>query len=106
MMNLKLYVKKNWTSLIANGLMFWILIMIFALFALLQKDGHIMKFSEDQNQIYSTLWQPIYESGMILVTGLFLMRIIKFFKKDIVVIIIGVLTILIYYWKMKIGGIS
>ena len=105
-MNWKLYLKKNWISLLANGLMFWILIMIFALFALLQNDGNIIKFSEEQNQIYSTLWQPIYESGMIFVAGLFLMRIIKFLKKDLVVICIGIITIIIYYWKMKIGGIN
>jgi len=105
-MNWKLYLKNNWTVLVANGLFLWILLMMFGIFYILQNDVAVIDYSKDWIEIFSTIRYPFYECGMILCIGLFVMLVFKFLKKNSVVIVLGILTILSFYWKMKIIGIT
>lgn len=58
-----------------------------------------------RKSIFIELWQPIYLGGLILVSGLILMLVAKGLKKNIGTIIVGVITLIVYFWKVKINGI-
>jgi len=60
---------------------------------------------DGQKSILTELWQPIYFGGLILVSGLTLMLIAKGLKKDIWTVVVGIITLAVYFWKIKINGI-
>ena len=60
-------------------------------------------FSDNDIQLSTTLFQPVYEAGMALTLGLFLMFVGKVRKKNLFVI--AVITIIVHYYFMKIKGL-
>lgn len=104
-MNLKFNLKNKWIQYVANGLISWVLLMIFGLFFFLQKDSLLQDFPDNDLQLFTTLRQPIYEAGMILASGLFLMFLLKTLKKNLIVIVLGIITLILYFYLMKIRGL-
>lgn len=80
--------------------------MLFAMFYVLEKTSTLTVDEFDgQKSIFIELRQPIYFGGLILVSGLILMLVAKGLKKNIWTIVIGIITLAIYFWKIKINGI-
>ncbi len=106
MNRLKNYIIKNWISVIANVFIGWILFMLLGIFYVLEDTStHILDGLDGQKSIFTELYQPIYHGGIILVLGLSFMLVAKGLKKSMVTIIAGSITLIIYFWKMKIVGI-
>jgi hypothetical protein len=103
-MNWKNYIKDHWTSLLANGLIIWILCMLFGLFYFLRLDSVLYDTSSGKFYMVTEIWQPFYMGGMILVIGLLLMLLTKAFKKNLLVFFLGILTIIAYFYQIKIDG--
>lgn len=97
--------KEKWITVLANGFIYWTLLLLLFMFYVFHKESKIFKDAFEHNQIYLELHQPFFEGGMILIIGLFFMTILKGFKKNLLVVFIGILTLLIYYWKIKFDGI-
>ncbi len=104
-MYIKRVSKEKWIAGLANGFLYWILLLLFFMFYVFHKESKIFKDAFDHNQIYLELHQPVFEGGMILVIGLFLMTVSKGFRKNLLVVFIGILTLLFYYWKINFDGI-
>ena len=104
-MDIKRISKEKWITVLANGFLYWILLLLFFMLFVFQKESKIFKDPFDHKQIYLELHQPVLEGGMILVIGLFLMTVSKGFRKNLLVVFIGILTLLFYYWKIKFDGI-
>ena len=106
MNRLKNHKIKNWISVIANVFIGWVLFMLLGVFYVLEDTStHILDGLDGQKSILTELYQPIYLGGVILVFGLSLMLLAKGFKKSMVTIVVGIITLIIYFWKMKIVGI-
>lgn len=103
-MNWKNYLKDHWASFLANGAISWILLMIFGIFYFLRLDSVLYDSSGGKFYMVTEMWQPFYMGGMILVIGLLLMLVTKAFKKNLLVLFLGILTIIAYFYEIKIDG--
>ncbi|WP_046759206.1 hypothetical protein [Kordia jejudonensis] len=97
--------EKKWIIILGNGMLFWITFMIFILFLILKKYSFEYEEVESYKQITIDLNSPIVEGGIILIVGLFAMIISKIVKSNLLIIVVGILTLIIYYIKMLWTGI-
>lgn len=104
-MNLSQLNKNKWILRIANSLFIWMILMILSLFIVMNRYSDYEEVSENMKRIIVDLDSPYIIGGIILTIGLLTMAVSKLLKANLFVLIIGILTLVIYYSKMLITGI-
>ena len=104
-MNLSQLNKNKWILRIANGLFIWIILMILILFIVMNRYSDYQEVTENMKRIIVDLNSPYIQGGIILTIGLLTMAVSKILKANLIVMVLGILTLVIYYWKMLIIGI-
>jgi len=92
--------KKRWINLLANGLLIWIIFVIFSIFMILDEHSKTHQNVENAKRIYIDINSPFLKGGMLLAFGLLLMIISKIFKRNLLIVCIGILTLITYYLIM------
>jgi hypothetical protein len=96
---------KKWIIYLSNGLIFFILFMIFGIFIIINNNSQAYELDTAIKHISIDLNRSFIKGGIILSVGLFLIIITKLLKRNLITIVLSLLTIILYYLKVSWIGI-